>query len=86
MFPGIRKFRSGSKESLRGALDGNLHGGTRTDRGGHQVVARIHEKSPLPDNEFPPQESEFILDDRWDVSDVEGPAFANLLKKHGLSN
>ena len=43
-------------------------------------------RPPLPDKKFPPQESEFTLSGRWDVSDVEGPAFKEFLKKHGLSD
>jgi ribonuclease Z len=39
---------------------------------------------PLPDNKFPPQESQFILDGRWDVSDVEDKAFESFREKHGL--
>lgn len=41
---------------------------------------------PLPDKKFPPQESEFTLSGRWDVSDVEGPAFEEFRKKHNLDN
>ena len=41
---------------------------------------------PLPDKKFPPQESEFTLSGRWDVSDVEGPAFEEFRKKHNLEN
>ena len=41
---------------------------------------------PLPDKKFPPQESQFILDGRWDVSDVEDEAFDAFRKKHGLAN
>ena len=39
---------------------------------------------PLPDKKYPPQESEFTLGGRWDVSDVEDPAFEPFLKKHGI--
>jgi len=39
---------------------------------------------PGPDHKFPHQESQFILDGRWDVSDVEDPAFADFKEKHGL--
>ena len=40
---------------------------------------------PLPDKKFPPQESKFTLDGRWDVSDVEDKAFKEFRQKHGLS-
>ncbi|MBT8363469.1 MAG: MBL fold metallo-hydrolase [Deltaproteobacteria bacterium] len=40
---------------------------------------------PLPDKKFPPQESKFTIDGRWDVSDVEDKAFKEFRKKHGLS-
>jgi len=39
---------------------------------------------PLPDGKFPPQESKFITEGRWDVSDVENEAFREFRKKHGL--
>lgn len=39
---------------------------------------------PLPDGKFPKQESKFTLDGRFDVSDVEGPAFKEFRDKHGL--
>ena len=39
---------------------------------------------PPPDRKFPPQETEFILNGRWDVSDVEDEAFREFRKKHGL--
>ena len=39
---------------------------------------------PLPDKKFPPQESEFTLSGRWDVSDIEGPAFEEFRRKHNL--
>ena len=39
---------------------------------------------PLPDNKFPHQESEFTLNGRWDMSEVEEPAFREFKKKHGL--
>ncbi len=42
-------------------------------------------RPPLPDKKFPPQESQFTLDGRWDVSDVEEKAFGDFRKKHGLS-
>ena len=42
-------------------------------------------RPPLPDKKFPPQESQFTLDGRWDVSDVEAKAFGDFRKKHGLS-
>ena len=41
-------------------------------------------RPPLPDKKFPPQESKFTLDGRWDVSDVEDKAFKEFRKKHGL--
>ena len=40
---------------------------------------------PPPDHKFPKQESKFTLDGRWDVSDVEGPAFKAFKEKHGLA-
>ncbi len=39
-----------------------------------------------PDKKFPPQETQFILDGRWDVSDVEDEAFKEFRRKHGLAN
>ncbi len=39
---------------------------------------------PTPDNKFPPQESEFTLNGRWDVSDIENEAFREFRQKHGL--
>lgn len=39
---------------------------------------------PLPDKKFPPQESDFILDGRWDVSDVEDKAFRDFRSRHNL--
>jgi len=39
---------------------------------------------PLPDNKFPKQETQFILDGRWDVSDIEDKAFEGFRKEHGL--
>jgi ribonuclease Z len=41
-------------------------------------------RPPLPDKKFPPQESEFTLSGRWDVSDVEDKAFKEFRKKYGL--
>ncbi len=41
---------------------------------------------PLPDKKFPPQETQFTLDGRWDVSDIEDEAFKEFRKKHGLAN
>jgi hypothetical protein len=41
---------------------------------------------PLPDKKFPKQETKFVLDGRWDVSDVENKAFKDFRKKHGLVN
>ena len=42
-------------------------------------------RPPLPDKKFPPQESQFTLDGRWDVSDIEDKAFGEFRNKHGLS-
>ncbi|MHC5022933.1 MAG: guanitoxin biosynthesis MBL fold metallo-hydrolase GntH [Planctomycetota bacterium] len=42
-------------------------------------------RPPLPDNKFPRQESEFILNGRWDVSDVEDKAFEEFRRRHGLT-
>jgi hypothetical protein len=39
---------------------------------------------PGPDKKYPPQESEFTLKGRWDVSDVEDKAFNEFRKEHGL--
>jgi ribonuclease Z len=39
---------------------------------------------PGPDGKFPKQESDFTLEGRFDVSDVEDPAFAPFREKHGL--
>jgi ribonuclease Z len=41
-------------------------------------------RPPPPDRKFPKQESDWILSGRYDVSDVEGPAFEGFRKKHGL--
>jgi ribonuclease Z len=41
---------------------------------------------PLPDKKFPPQESEFTLGGRFDVSDVEDEAFREFRERHGLTN
>ena len=42
---------------------------------------------PLPDKKFPPQESEFILEGRWQPAiEVDNEAFRDFRKKHGLSN
>ncbi len=41
---------------------------------------------PLPDKKFPPQETQFILDGRWDVSEIEDEAFKEFRKQHGLAN
>lgn len=41
-------------------------------------------RPPAPDHKFPKQESDFTLGGRFDVSDVEGPAFAEFRKKFGL--
>ena len=43
-------------------------------------------RPPMPDKKFPPQETQFILDGRWDVSDIEDEAFKEFRKKHGLTN
>jgi ribonuclease Z len=40
---------------------------------------------PLPDKKSPPQESDFILGGRWDVTDVETEAFREFREKHGLT-
>jgi len=40
---------------------------------------------PLPDNKFPPQESEFTLEGRWQPAiDVDNEAFREFREKHGL--
>ena len=41
---------------------------------------------PPPDKKFPPQETQFILDGRWDVSDIEDEAFKEFRKKHVLAD
>ncbi len=43
-------------------------------------------RPPAPDKKFPPQESDFTLGGRFDVSDVEGPAFREFREKHGLED
>ena len=39
---------------------------------------------PLPDKKFPPQESEFTLGGRYDMSEIEDAAFEAFRKEHGL--
>ncbi|MHC4130025.1 MAG: guanitoxin biosynthesis MBL fold metallo-hydrolase GntH [Planctomycetota bacterium] len=42
---------------------------------------------PLPDNKFPRQESQFILDGRWQpAAEIDEKAFREFRRKHGLSN
>ena len=39
---------------------------------------------PPPDKTVPNLETEFLKNGRWDVSDVEEPAFREFKKQHGL--
>ena len=42
---------------------------------------------PLPDKKFPPQESKFTLEGRWQPAiEVDNEAFKEFRKKHGLTN
>jgi ribonuclease Z len=43
-------------------------------------------RPPPPDKKFPPQETQFILGGRWDVSEVENEAFKEFRKRHGLDD
>ena len=39
---------------------------------------------PPPDKTVPNRETKFMTDGRWDVSDVEEPAFREFKKKYGI--
>ena len=42
-------------------------------------------RPPLPDKKFPPQESKFTLDGRWEpAAKIDAEAFKEFRKKHGL--